>query len=297
MLKPKHLSPGDKVAIVCTARFAQSESLNAAIELLKKWQLNPVLGNSIGIKHHQFGGTDLQRTEDLQCQINDTEIKAIWCAKGGYGTARILDAIDFKPLLRQPKWIIGYSDVTALHLHLQNLGLVSLHAQMPVDIEHKSTKTIDSLKQSLFHKPFNIHYKSKFPSKHGKAQGEIIGGNLSVLYSVLGSSSEPNFSNKILFLEDLDEYLYHIDRMMLNLYRRGLLHKIKGLVIGGMNKMNDNAIPFGKKVYQIIDEYVSELKIPVAYDCPVGHDFDNLALTLGAEIKLEVNNNQVLIEY
>ena len=297
MITPATLKPGDKVAIVCTARSAEEKDLTTAIDLLKKWQLRPILGSSIGLRHHQFGGTDEQRLKDFQNQINNPDIKAIWCAKGGYGTARIVDDIDFKPLIKQPKWIIGYSDVTALHLHLQHLGIASLHAQMPVDIQNKSSLTLESLKQSLCQKPFDINYTSEFPSRSGSAQSQILGGNLSVLYAILGSSSQPNFKDKILFLEDLDEYLYHIDRMMLNLYRGGILNQLKGLIIGSMNAMNDNKVSFGKSAYEIIDEYAEKLNIPVAYNCPVGHTYDNLALTLGSKITLKVHNNQVSIEY
>ncbi len=297
MRRPDFLKPENKVAIVCTARSADKEDLKYALNILKSWQLQPILGQTIGLKHHQFGGTDDERASDLQQHINNPEIKAIWCAKGGYGTARIIDQIDFTPLLKNPKWIIGYSDVTALHLQLQNIGLCSLHAQMPVDIENKSETTQKSLKQSLFKNPFDIYYTSKFQSQSGLAQGQLIGGNLSVLYSVLGSESVPSFQDKILFLEDLDEYLYHIDRMILSLRRQGILKQLNGLIIGGMSAMNDNSIPFGKSAYEIIEYYTKDIEIPIAYECPVGHEFDNYALTLGATIKLKVENNQVSIKY
>lgn len=297
MIIPEHLKYGDKIAIVCTARFVEYPDISYAVEWLKSWGLIPVYGQSIGLKHHQFGGTDTQRAKDLQKQINNPEIKAIWCAKGGYGTTRILDDIDFNPLKKQPKWIIGYSDITALHLHLQNLGLVSLHAQMPVDMQKKSDKTRESLQQSLFAKPFDINYKSEFSNISGFCKGQIIGGNLSVLYSVLGSHSVPDFKNKILFIEDLDEYLYHIDRMMLSLKRQGLLNDISGIIVGSMTDMNDNNTPFGQTAQDIVAHYTNKLNIPVAYDCPVGHGFENLSLTLGLEIKLRVNKNEVSIEY
>lgn len=297
MRKPNYLKPGDKIAIVCTARFVDKPDIDFAIDLLKKWQLQPVLGSSISLKHHQFGGTDDERITDLQNQINNTDIKAIWCAKGGYGTARILDKIDFSPLLDQPKWVIGYSDVTALHLQLQHLRYCSLHAQMPVDIQNKSSKTIESIKQSLFEKSYEISYASKFPSQSGLAKGQLIGGNLSVLYSVLGSKAIPDFKDKILFIEDLDEYLYHIDRMMLNLYRSGILNQLKGLIIGSLSDMNDNSTPFGQTAEEIIAHYTNKFDMPVAYNCPVGHGFENLALTLGANIELSVNNNDVSIVY
>lgn len=297
MIIPNHLQPGDKISIVCTARFVEKSDINEAIHLAESWGLKVVLGSSIGLKHHQFGGTDIERLQDLQNQINNPQIKAIWCARGGYGTARILDNIDCKPLLKHSKWIIGYSDITALHLYIQHFGLCSLHAQMPVDLASKSDKTIESLKMSLFVKPCNIQYTSKFNSQNGYAKGTLIGGNLSVLYSVLGTKNLPDFSDKILFIEDIDEYLYHIDRMMLNLSRNGVLQQLKGIIVGSMTKMNDNNIPFGKSAQEIIAHYTNRLNIPIAYDCPVGHGFENLCLTLGAEIRLHVDENKISIEY
>ncbi|NBC56948.1 MAG: LD-carboxypeptidase [Bacteroidetes bacterium] len=297
MIRPELLSLNDKVAIICPARAVDENNLKSALNILKSWQLQPILGQSVGLKHHQFGGTDDKRAADLQQQINNPEIKAIWCAKGGYGTARIIDQIDYTPLFKNPKWIIGYSDITALHLQLQKIGICSLHAQMPVGIDNKSEKTQQSLRQSLIEKPYNIYYNSKFKSKPGYAEGQIIGGNLSVLYSVLGVIPVSFFKDKILFIEDLDEYLYHIDRMMLSLSRQGLLKQLKGLIIGGMTDMNDNKIPFGQNAYEIIKHFTKNLKIPIAYDCPTGHTYENLALTLGAKIKLEIKHNKVSIEY
>ncbi len=297
MKLPAYLKPKDKIAIVCTARAVEAHELQPAIELLEDWGLIPVYGNTIGLKHHQFGGTDDERANDLQSAINDPEINAIWIARGGYGTARIIDSVDFQALLNNPKWIIGYSDVTALHLHLQHLGLSSLHAQMPLDIDSKSQQTIESLRQSLFEKPYELKFTSNFHSVSGECKGELIGGNLSVLFSVLQSIPVSTFKGKILVLEDLDEYLYHVDRMMLNLYRSGLLHQIKGLIVGGMSDMNDNAIPFGQSAYEIIAAYAEKLNIPVAYDAPFGHIFDNLALTLGRKAKLKVSNNEISLTY
>jgi muramoyltetrapeptide carboxypeptidase len=294
---PPNLKPKDKIAIICSARAVEENELKPALKILEQWDLVPVLGNTIGLRHHQFGGTDQQRAQDFQEAINNPEIKAIWCARGGYGTARILDRIDFSPLLENPKWIIGYSDVTALHLQLQQLGLVSLHAQMPLDIEKKSEKTIESLRQSLFEKPFDISYVSSFSSRNGECEGELIGGNLSVLYSVLGTHPISDFHQKILILEDLDEYLYHIDRMMLNLFRTGLLKQISGLIIGGMTDMNDNSISFGQTANEIIDSYAKRLNIPVAYNAPFGHVSDNLAMCLGKKVTLRIVENKVSITY
>jgi len=297
MKTPKQLQPKDKIAIVCTARAVEENELQPALKILDQWNLIPVLGKTIGLKHHQFGGTDVERAKDFQDAINNPEVKAIWCARGGYGTARILDHIDFSPLLKNPKWIIGYSDVTALHLHLQHLGLVSLHAQMPVDIENKSEKTVESLRQSLFENSFDIEYQSEFVSRSGECQGELVGGNLSVLYSTMGTQPISDFKNKILVLEDLDEYLYHVDRMMLNLFRIGLLKQISGLIVGGMTEMNDNTIPFGQTANEIVDSYAEKLNIPVAYDAPFGHKYDNLALSLGKKVTLKVVKHKVSIRY
>jgi len=294
---PPYLEPKDKIAILCTARAVEKMELEPALNSLDQWDLVPVIGKTIGLKDHQFGGTDQERAEDLQDAINNPEIKAIWIARGGYGTARIIDSINFEPLMENPKWIIGYSDVTALHLHLQQLGLSSLHAQMPLDIENKSPETRESLKQSLFRKPYDLEFISNFPSISSESQGELIGGNLSVLFSVLQTIPLSVFKNKILVLEDLDEYLYHIDRMMLNLYRSGVLRQLSGLVIGGMNDMNDNSTPFGLNVYEIINQYTKSLNIPVAYDSPFGHTSNNLALTLGRKVKLTVNHNSVSLKY
>jgi muramoyltetrapeptide carboxypeptidase len=297
MRLPESLKNGDKVAIVCSARFVEVTQLQEAIELLKSWGLQVVLGRSIGKKDHQFGGTDSERAEDLQQQLDDTEIKAIWIAKGGYGTARILDKLNFDFYEKHPKWIIGYSDITVLHLKLQQLGIASLHADMPVDICSKSQNTRLSLQQSLFGKTYHINYISNFKNQTGLAEGELVGGNLSVLYSVLGTEDLPNFKNKILFIEDLDEYLYHIDRMLLNLSRNGILSKIRGLIVGGMSSMHDNSIPFGKSAYEIVEFYTQNLDIPVAFDFPAGHLKENLALTLGRNVRLEVEGKAVNLQY
>jgi muramoyltetrapeptide carboxypeptidase len=297
MRLPDSLKNGDKVAIVCSARFVEVTQLQEAIELLKSWGLQVVLGRSIGKKDQQFGGTDSERAEDLQQQLDDTEIKAIWIAKGGYGTARILDKLNFDFYEKHPKWIIGYSDITVLHLKLQQLGIASLHADMPVDICSKSQNTRLSLQQSLFGKTYHINYISNFKNQTGLAEGELVGGNLSVLYSVLGTEDLPNFKNKILFIEDLDEYLYHIDRMLLNLSRNGILSKIRGLIVGGMSSMHDNSIPFGKSAYEIVEFYTQNLDIPVAFDFPAGHLKENLALTLGRNVRLEVEGKAVNLQY
>jgi len=298
MILPPSLHPGDQVAIIATARSIAEGDLQPAIQLLKSWRLVPVLGESISLQEHQFAGTDKERATDLQNQINDRKIKAIWCAKGGYGSIRILDLVDFSSLKTQPKWLIGYSDVTAIHLHLQSLGIASLHAQMASAIETRSVLTSEELKHVLFGKKLQVEYASQHPNQiTGEVKGELIGGNLSVLYSAIGSHSLPNFENKILFLEDLDEYLYHIDRMMQNLKRSGLLSKISGLIVGGMTDMNDNSTPFGKTAEDIIYEVVKDLSIPVAFHFPAGHLETNLPLIFGETAHLSVTSERVQLTY
>jgi len=297
MTFPKSLQKGDKIAIVATARKASKEDLKPAIDLLKKWGLQPVIGSSIGLEDHQFAGSDEQRAKDLQQQLNDPEIKAIWCAKGGYGTVRILDLLDFSAFKKNPKWIIGYSDVTALHSHINNFSIASLHAQMCLGVETKSEASRETLKKILFGEELNYQFSPSKLNKKGIAEGELVGGNLSVLYSLCGSNSAINTNGKILFLEDLDEYLYHVDRMMQNLKRNGMLEHLAGLVIGGMNDMNDNTIPFGKTTEEVIAETVTEYDFPIAFNFPAGHLEDNQALIFGRDIKLKVTDRGSQLNY
>lgn len=294
---PKKLQKNDKVAIIATARKVSKQELEPAIKLLKSWNLVPVIGSSIGLEENQFAGKDEERAADLQQQLDNPEIKAIWCAKGGYGTVRILDLIDFSHFLKNPKWLIGYSDVTALHNHLHSLGVASLHAQMCLGIETKSQSSQDTLRKALFGEVLDYHFPSCKFNRNGNAKGALVGGNLSVLYSLIGSKTDLNLSGKILFLEDIDEYLYHIDRMLQNLKRNGWFEEINGLIIGGMSDMNDNAIPFGKTAKEIVAETIAEYDFPVAFNFPAGHIEDNQALLLGKKVDLQVKTNGSDLEY
>ncbi|MDN6310506.1 MAG: S66 peptidase family protein [Flavobacteriaceae bacterium] len=290
---PMHIPPalqkGDQVAIIATARKVQPQELEPAINLLESWGLEVIIGNSIGLKNHQFAGSDQERAADLQTQINNPNIKAIWCAKGGYGSVRILDLVDFIPLLKQPKWLIGYSDVTAIHSELQKIGLCSLHAQMCLGFEDKTKETMASLRSVLFGEKINYKIQAHHFNQQGKAEGRLVGGNLSMIYSLCGSPSAIDPDNAILLIEDLDEYLYHIDRMMQNLKRNGYFEKLKGVIVGGMTDMNDNTIPFGKTAEEIISEILQAYDFPVLFNFPAGHISDNRALILGQKIVLDVN--------
>jgi muramoyltetrapeptide carboxypeptidase len=289
MITPPYLQKGDTIAIVATARKNIEDNLQPAISWLKNWGLEVVIGNTIGLDKNQLAGTDEQRAADFQTQLDNPNIKAIWCVRGGYGTVRMIDLLDFTKFKQNPKWIVGFSDVTVLHSHLNTMGFQSIHGIMPV-----STKASEEAKESLRKALFGEHLEYTVPCENmnrlGTAKGELVGGNLSILYSLFGSPSAIDCSDKILFIEDLDEYLYHIDRMMMNLKRNGCLESLKGIIVGGMTKMKDNDIPWGKNALQIIDDITKNYNIPVIYNFPAGHLADNRALIFGKQISLEANN-------
>lgn len=294
---PGYLKQGDKIAIVSPARSITFEEVYPSIKLLQRWGLEVVLGTHVFSRENQFAGTDEQRLTDFQQMLDDPSIKAILCSRGGYGSVRIIDRLDFSGFRNTPKWIIGYSDATVIHAHiLRKCNTETIHAVMPVNIT--STEPGDStetLRNVLFGNKIGYTYNSTLYSKEGSAEGNLVGGNLSILYSLMGSPSEPDTNGKILFLEDVDEYLYHIDRMMMCLKRAGKLDKLKGLIVGGMDRMNDNQIPFGKSANQIISEIVNEYKYPVCFDFPAGHGEKNMALILGRKVKLKVGTKVEII--
>ncbi len=283
------LRKGDTVALVATARKNILPNLQPAIDLLESWGLQVLLGQTIGLDNHQLAGSDEQRAADLQAQLDNAEVKAIWCVRGGYGTVRMIDLVDFNVLAKQPKWIIGFSDVTVLHAHLHQLGLASIHGLMPVNVEKASPDALESLRKILFNEP--LRYELPFQSENqlGTATGELIGGNLSILYSLMGSASQLDGDSKILFIEDLDEYLYHLDRMCMGLKRSGLFAQLSGVILGTFSQMHDNEIPWGKSAYEILDEHLSPLNIPIAYHFPAGHIADNRALPFGKMAHLHVD--------
>ncbi len=298
MITPNTLQKGDTVAIVSTARKISKEELMPALQLLESWGLKAVLGKTIGAEANQFAGSDDLRTADFQQMLDDPNIKAIWCARGGYGTVRIIDKLNFSVFKKNPKWIIGYSDVTVLHSHIHNSGIETLHAQMCLEIENKTPETVESIRKVLFGENYNIEFERKGSlASLGVIKGQLIGGNLSVLYSLCGSASEMKTDGKILFIEDLDEMLYHIDRMMVNLKRSGYLRNLKALIIGGMTEMKDNKVYFGKTAEKIIIDLVKEYKYPVISNFPAGHIRDNRALIMGREVELNVTENKIALSF
>jgi len=307
MKQPDFLLPGDLVAIIATARFVSYEDLDLAKTYLKNWGFRVVFGQSIGAKFHQLAGSDTARAQDLQWALDHPEVKAIWCARGGYGTIRILDEVNFEGFTKYPKWIIGYSDVTALHARIQHLGWASLHGQMPLALGEKSQATSETIKQALTGEHYTIewplmanasisHANQNAMMRTGRVTAPVVGGNLSLIYSLQGSADALDARGKILFIEDLDEYLYHIDRMMYSLKRSGMLKGLAGLIVGGMTDMKDHEIPFGYDTCQIIWAAVAQESYPVVFDAPIGHLKDNRALPLGLPCSLTVTPEQAKIE-
>lgn len=285
-----------KIGIISTAKKLTISELSPALEWLKKLKIPFVLGNHIYCSDNQFAGTDKQRASDLQTMILRNDISVIWCARGGYGTARILDLVDFSPLKNQHKWIVGYSDITALHNHLNSQNIPTLHATMPINVSENSREALQSLEHFLFDKENIYQWKNDFSlNMKQKIEAEIVGGNLSVIYSLLGSQSSIYTKEKILLLEDLDEYLYHIDRMILNLKRNGIFDNLKALLVGGFTKMHDNPIPFGKSVKEIIWEHCQEFSFPIIFNTPSGHINDNRAFVFGKKISLEIENQHITL--
>ena len=297
MIIPQFLKAGDTVAIVCTARKFFPEDAKPAIDLLESWGLKVKLGKTIGLDNFQLGGTDTERAADFQAQLDDEKVKAIWCARGGYGTVRIIDLLDFSKFKKHPKWIMGFSDVTVLHSQLNVERVASLHSIMPFTVPNAPEEVKETLRKALFGETISYTIPSKSYDVKGTASGELVGGNISILYSLLGSKSAIDTKDKILFIEDLDEYLYHIDRMMYNLKRNGYFENVKGIIVGSMADMHDNEIPFGQNEVQIITEIAKENRIPIAFQFPAGHQSDNRTLILGKQVDFEVTESAVVLSF
>jgi muramoyltetrapeptide carboxypeptidase len=289
---PPYLKKGDKVAIIAPVRKISEPEIADAIKLLRE-NFDVLLAPHLYATHHQFGGTDAERASDLQWALDTPEIKAVFIARGGYGLLRIIDNIDFSEFVAQPKWIVGYSDVTVLHAHIQqNFNICSLHATMPFQFS-VNEKATQLMIQTLMGKPAAYTYKSALPCINGKSDGVLVGGNLSLLYALSGSISDIHTDGKFLFIEDLDEYLYHIDRMLLQLKRSSKFEKLSGLIVGGMSDMKDNTIPFGYSVHDLIYNIAKTYSFPVAFDFPAGHIKENMPILLGQSYTLEVKDNEV----
>jgi len=289
---------GDKIGILSTARKISLEEIQPAIEVLKSWGLEVVTGNSIGAESFQFAGDDELRKNDLQEMLDDDSVKAVLFARGGYGTVRIIDELDFRKFQKQPKWLCGFSDITVIHSHLLSVyHLPSIHCLMGISFPTATSESIESFRKILFGEKLSYEIPSNELNHAGAATGILFGGNLSLLYSLLGSDSDLNTESKILFLEEIDEHLYHVDRMMMALKRAGKLENLAGLVVGHFTEMKnkDESNPFGKNAYEIISEHVSEYGYPVCFGFPAGHEPDNRALVMGINWKLEIADKVRLV--
>ena len=296
-LHPTYLKKGDKVAITCPAKKLPIP-MTDAVNLLISWGLEVVLGETVNASYNQFAGDDELRAADMQRFIDDDSIKAIIAARGGYGTIRMVDLVDFNRLQSNPKWLVGFSDITLLHAHLiSNYNLPCIHGQMPLNIPDATTYSLETLRRALFGEDLTYELPVNPLNRKGESRGVLIGGNLSLLIAVSGSASDMDYSGKILFLEDVGEYLYAIDRMLRCLKRAGKLQNLAGLIIGGFTDIKDNDIPFGQTVPEIVMDVVGEYSYPVCFDFPAGHISNNCSLVLGKTLSLSVQTQNVKIIY
>jgi muramoyltetrapeptide carboxypeptidase len=291
MIRPPFLQQGDTIGIVAPASYVTETELRPAVELISAWGLKIIFGNHVFKRRNSFAGTDTQRAHDFQAMLDNPVIKAIICARGGYGSIRIINQLNFDNFLRHPKWIAGCSDITVFHAYLQQmLGVESLHSAMLRNINPRKPylASLDSLRSVLFGELKEYTVRSHPANHTGEAAGVLVGGNLSVLYSLAGTDFDPDTRGKILFIEDLNEYLYHIDRMIMNFKARGKLRVLNGLIIGAMNGMKVSQSGFRKPAYELISDVVAEYDYPVLFRFPSGHAHPNMGLILGREVILKV---------
>lgn len=302
LIQPLYLKAGDTVAIVAPSGILKNrnDEVQRAVALLKSWGLNPIVGKHVFSQDDHFAGTDAERCEDFQNALDDPTVRAIWCARGGYGTVRILDKLDYTKFRKHPKWIIGYSDITALHNQIHNEGFQSIHALMCVSL----TKDLDDIKESLstfkstiFGNQVNYTLKGSDYNRVGVANGLLVGGNLTVLHTMLGSKESIDTSGKILFIEEIGEYKYHIDRMLQSMKRAGYFDNLSGLVVGDMSKMRKNTTLWGTSVEQLILDALADYDFPIAFNMPAGHEKDNRAMVLGKTVELKVEKTKTALMF
>ena len=294
--RPSYLQRGDEVVIIAPAGRIKEGGLDQSVLELKKWGLKVTIGKHALDGYNYFSGTDQGRLKDLQSAINSPKHKAIFCARGGYGLTRIIDQIDFSELKVFPKWITGFSDVTTLHLALAKHEIQSIHSLMPTGFESADERSIESLRKILFGESIVMDVDPSKYNKYGQEEASLIGGNLSLLSASIGTKYELHTAGKILFIEEIDEYLYKVDRMLGQLSRSGKLSKLKGLIIGQMSQMKDTAIPFGINVQQLILDHVSQYDYPVLFNMPIGHQPLNLPVVQEGIYQLDVNERRGILK-
>ncbi|SJZ38056.1 S66 peptidase family protein [Sediminibacterium ginsengisoli] len=296
---PPYLKKGDTIGIVCPSGQMPFEKAATCIEVLKQWGYHVVVGKTLGSQFHYFSGTDEERLADLQQMLDDDSINAILCGRGGYGMSRIVDQLDFSRFRKKPKWVIGFSDITVLHAHIYNRHKTAcLHAPMAGAFNEGEYENefIQSLRKAIAGKKSSYSCAAHPFNRKGKAEGILIGGNLSLIAHIIGSKSAFSTKGKILFLEDVGEYIYNVDRMFIQLKRSGMLDELAGLIIGGFSEMKDTLIPFGSDVFDLISEHVAGYDYPVCYDFPVSHERNNYALKVGLEHTFHVTAGKVTLK-
>lgn len=296
---PPYLKPGDTVAIAAPARKISEEEIQPAVQLLRKEGFSVYYDERLFAQCHQFAGDDETRAGYIQELLDNPSIKAVWFARGGYGSARIIDRLDFSIFQQNPKWLVGYSDVTVFHAHVHRLNIATLHATMPVNVhnEELGSEANRSLLDALRGKSLRYEIPAHPLTRAGEFSAPVIGGNLSILYSLMGTPSEPNTDGKVLFVEDLDEYLYHIDRMMTSLDRGGKLKHLAGLLVGHLSDMHDNTIPYGKTAEEIVFEHCQPYHYPIIFNFPAGHENLNLPVKMGCTLNCHTTNQSITIEF
>ncbi len=297
LIQPPYLKPGDTVAIVAPSGILKNrqKEVQQAVELLKSWGLHAVVGDHVFSQDNHFAGTDAQRCEDFQKAMDDPKVSAIWCARGGYGTVRIIDNLDYTKFRKHPKWLIGYSDITALHNQFHNEGFESIHALMCTsltDALNDISESVETYRKAIFGEPLQYNLKGSQYNRIGKVSAPLVGGNLTMLHTMLGSKTSIDTSEKILFIEEIGEYKYHIDRMLQSLKRAGYFDNCKGLLVGDMSKLRKNTTLWGSSVEQLILDALSDYDFPICFNMPAGHEKDNRAMILGRTIEMNVSKEQ-----
>ena len=300
--QPPYLKAGDTVAIVAPSGILKNrmKEVNQAKALLETWGLNVVIGKHVFNEANHFAGTDAERCEDLQKAMDDPSISAIWCARGGYGTVRILDMLNWTKFKANPKWLIGYSDITALHNDIHNNGVESLHAMMCTSMRDDLSEieeTISTFKDAIFGKPLSYTLEASDYNKAGIGNGQLVGGNLTMLHTMLGSKTSIDTAGKILFIEEIGEYKYHIDRMLQSLKRAGYFDNCQGVIVGDMTNLRKNTTLWGTSVEQLVLDALADYNFPIAFKMPAGHEKDNRALILGRNIQLNVSKDQTTLMF